>query len=742
MFRNQNLQPIVDDGKTEEIKFLTVDIEAHSWINHVVSGFYDIKRKRFEYSDNLNDLLFHIVRYCSMYEIENVFAHNGGKYDFNFFLQEFLFDERFIVSGLIPRGSGLLCFTVQEREPAKLFNGEGFKVCFRDSLALLPFGLAKLAKAMQVKVQKGNIDYHFVKEAWENKDYRKIIKENPDKYKVTNNSRKKSEFRYINLEDNLEHKIYNRKDLLMYLEDDLVSLAECLEKFYSWEMVQKAGPSFTTAAQSVKVFQTFIKEPVHKLGGTADDFVRRGYFGGRTEVFKPIFDSSYDIKNNPENFTKEALKILKKQKGKKLNYYDVNSLYPTVMKAFKYPNKSKGWTYRYCPKTMGFWECEVEVPKDMFFPPLGVKHEIDGTEKLVFPTGKFKGVWSTYEIEYAKTLGIKVLKTFRGITFEDGGYMFKDFIDTLYNMRLEAKKKKDGVNDLLTKLMMNSCYGRFGLNVNREGLCLDDGSAGLLIHSELINPNTGETVRLMKEDVVLEHAFTNVAIAAYVTAYARILMHKIYLDAGPEHTFYTDTDSIFTTKEFKTGDKLGELKLEYTTKSAVFLLPKTYINEGVEGEDFLKKVTMKGFDKKKIKHFTIQDFRNQLRGEIDSLMVNQEAKFATLKTALQKGMFLAMNFDGDTNIKVDKKKLESDENELAILEEELIARQHDKKEDQDNIKIRIQRLKSRISGRKRKLKSHDYHTSVRSIKSRYDKREIILDGFDSKPLELGKEEKQ
>jgi len=737
MFRNQNLCPIIDDGETKQVKFLTIDIESHSWINHVVSGFYDIQRKVFKYNENLNQLLFDTVRYCSEHEIESVFAHNGGKYDFNFFLQEFLFDERFIVSGLIPRGSGLLCFTVQEREPVKLHNGEGFKVVFRDSLALLPFGLAKLAKAMQVKVQKGNIDYHFVKEAWENIDYRKVIKENPSKYKIVKNARAKKDFRYINLEDGNEHKIYNREDLLMYLEDDLVSLAECLEKFYEWDMVKKAGPSFTTAAQSVKIFQTFIKKQIWKLGGTSDDFVRRGYFGGRTEVFKPIFDNDYDIKNNPDGFSKKALQFLKKQKGKKLNYYDVNSLYPTVMKNFKYPNKSKGWTYRYCAKTMGFWECLVDVPKDMFFPPLGVKHEIDGTEKLVFPTGRFKGVWSTYEIEYAKTLGIKVVKIFRGITFEDGGYMFKDFIDTLYNMRLEAKKKKDGVNDLLTKLMMNSCYGRFGLNVNREGLCLDDGSAGLIIHSELINPNTGETVRLMKEDVVLEHAFTNVAIAAYVTAYARILMHKIYLEAGPENTYYTDTDSIFTTKEFKTGDALGELKLEYTTTSAVFLLPKTYINEGVEGESFKKKVTMKGFDKKKIKDFTIQDFRGQLRGEIDALMVNQEAKFATLRTALQKGAFLAMNFDGDTNIKVDENKLTNDQNTLMMLEEELEKREFEGDEDAlKNIKHEIQKVKARISGRKRKLKNHDYHTSVRSIKSRYDKREIIHDGFDSKPLDL------
>ncbi len=737
MFRGNNLLMPIKNAKEDKINFLTFDIEAHNWIEHVVSGFYDIERNHFQSGENLNKLIEEVIVYCSLNNIENVFAHNGGKYDFNFILQEVLFNPKLIVSSIIPRGSGILCFTVQEREPCKIVNGEGFKVVFRDSLALLPFGLASLAKSLKVKIQKGNIDYDFVRQIYNNENYRMNILNNPEKYEVI--VKKTRGFKYKNLKDGKTHKLYNRDDLMMYLKDDLISLSQCLKKFYEWELVQKAGPSFTTAGQAVRIFQTYLIKGIYKLGQTADDFIRKGYFGGRTEVFKPIFDSEYDIENNPDNFSKEALKILKTQQGKELYYYDVNSLYPTVMRNHDYPNKSLGWTFDYDSKMLGFWECLVEVPKDHFFPFLGVKHEIEGSEKLIFPTGTFKGIWCTQEIEYAKSLGVKVKKVYRGITFQNGGKFFKNFIENLYQLRMKAKAQGDSVNDLFSKLIMNSCYGKFGMNLQKEGILLDNGESGLKIHSEITNMKTGKTVRLMSTKVILDSSFTHVGISAYVTAYARILMHKIYLKSGAKNTYYTDTDSIFTAKKFKTGNALGELKLEYTTKSAVFLLPKTYINEGISGESFTKKVTMKGFDKKKIKHFTAEDFRNQLRGEVDSLMVNQEAKFATLKTALKKGYFLCMNFDGDTNIKVDENKLEVETKELKrLLEEqkEVLELNKDNPEIVEEYQKNIKRLKTKISGRKRKLKNHNYYESKRSIKSQYDKRVIELEGFDSKPIHL------
>jgi len=48
-----------------------------------------------------------------------------------------------------------------------------------------------------------------------------------------------------------------------------------------------------------------------------DAFIRRGYFGGHTDVYKP--------------------------KGENLYYYDVNSLYPYVMKIYPMPIGKPTW---------------------------------------------------------------------------------------------------------------------------------------------------------------------------------------------------------------------------------------------------------------------------------------------------------------------------------------------------------------------------------------------------------------
>ena len=60
-----------------------------------------------------------------------------------------------------------------------------------------------------------------------------------------------------------------------------------------------------------------------------------------------------------------------------------------------------------------------------------------------------------------------------------------------------------------------------------------------------------------------------------------------------DHTFYTDTDSLLTTRKYKTGKNLGDLKLEGQHAVAMILLPKVYY---LRGEDEV--IRVKGFPKK------------------------------------------------------------------------------------------------------------------------------------------------
>lgn len=397
--------------------------------------------------------------------------------------------------------------------------------------------------------------------------------------------------------------------LLEYLRFDLEGLHQVITKFYSWPIIQKSGRAYTIASQAMKVFRTYLNQEIPTLSPSLTKKLRQYYMGGRVEIFNPL------------------------HKGPKQLYaYDVNSLYPSVMRDNPFPGKFHYGTDEWEPNALGFYEVITETPKNLHIPVLGIVQN----GKYIFPLGRFKGYFTSAEIEYAKTLGYK-FKILDGYIFRNAGYIFRDFVNDLYSIR--EKAEKDSVDSTIAKLILNSCYGKFGINLEKENLVFDDGSEGLKPLREI---KVGKNIyRLATKQVTLE-SFTHVGIAAFVTSYGRIKLHKLMMKA-PRAMFYTDTDSLFTTHKYPTGSKLGDLKLESTVKSACFLLPKTYI----AGE----KIAMKGFDQKKIKHFTMDDFTACLEGDLKALRIIQEPKFATFKTAIRSGEIVSMTKESPRQIR-------------------------------------------------------------------------------------------
>ncbi len=528
------------------IKFGVYDVESRDWIHLLMNGVYD-GRNYIHFKCMLDSL-----DYMFSTGIEHWFAHFGGKFDIQFMLDAVISDNSdfYKVGDMIPRGSSLFCVEILQTKSNK-------RIFLRDSSAILPFGLKKAAKAFNVPTQKGEIDF------------KKLTKVTPQ--------------------------------LIDYNEKDCRALYETIQAFYNSPLVKKSGPKFSLASQAFEIMRTYLKCEVFNFSDNLDAAIRPSYFGGRTEIFKPLH-------RGPEA----------------LYCYDVNSLYPFVLQN-DFPNQFLCETFKYDAKSFGFWRCRVRVPQ-MTIPPLGVKHE----NKYIFPVGEFDGFWTTHELEYAKSLGVEILKVTYGWVFENGGPMFKDFVRDLYDIR--SKTEPGSAENIIAKLIMNSCYGRFGIKRQREQVIFDDFEQGNFPMQEF--KTKLETIRLAKKPIHLP-IFSHVGIASYVTAYARIHLHKL-MSMHPEHIYYCDTDSLFTTKKFSTGSGLGALKLEYTAKSAVFLLPKTY---HIEGSDF-KKVVMKGFDRTKIEHFTREDFLTHLEGEIKTLKIMQDPKFATLRTAMKKGHLL------------------------------------------------------------------------------------------------------
>jgi len=83
----------------------------------------------------------------------------------------------------------------------------------------------------------------------------------------------------------------------------------------------------------------------------------------------------------------------------------------------------------------------------------------------------------------------------------------------------------------------------------------------------------------------------SIAIASAITAYARI--HMSQFKNNPDYKlFYSDTDSIYIDKplheDLINSKVLGLMKLECTLIDAIFLSPKMYYLETIEGKNIYK----------------------------------------------------------------------------------------------------------------------------------------------------------
>ena len=146
------------------------------------------------------------------------------------------------------------------------------------------------------------------------------------------------------------------------------------------------------------------------------------------------------------------------------------------------------------------------------------------------------------------------------------------------------KKNSSGVERNMAKLQLNNLYGYFGrkqIGLVSRNVKINDlhNFVSTRIVKSLTEINDNYTTVLTYSNInydLLEklnsefqsigsdqhYIMSNVAIAAAVTSYARIIMNPYKLDPN---TLYTDTDSAFTTKPINPnllGIELGEMKDE------------------------------------------------------------------------------------------------------------------------------------------------------------------------------------
>lgn len=231
---------------------------------------------------------------------------------------------------------------------------------------------------------------------------------------------------------------------------------------------------------------------------------------------------------------------------------------------------------------MGFFECRITAPKDLKHPILQTKINTGEGLRTISPLGTWTGTYFSEEIYNAMKYGY-TFEILRGYTFERKN-IFKDYISDLYEIKKASNK--DEPMYLISKLLMNSLYGRFGMNeILFIHEIIDDNKLNNFIDKYSINeiiPLNNNKLLIsyfdinIKDNIMLSNeTYSNISIgiASAITAYARIHMSH-FKNNRDYNLYYTDTDSIYIDKKLpnKYIDKaLGLMKLEYNFAEATFL---------------------------------------------------------------------------------------------------------------------------------------------------------------------------
>lgn len=614
-------------GEPKKRTFATVDIEARNWVDAYAVDFYDGEthttfesprhpdgrllgasrknragelrkghtsgrkvRVRQAADCRLNFLRW-LVETGDRYTGCWIYAHNGGNYDFLFFFRKLIKEMARLgyETDILPVGSCALRLTIIDPErdewnapiretkldengiPAVsedgkpiLFTKAKRKWTLVDSARLIPMALDKIGETFGIG--------------------RKVVLAPEMGLPVETKS--KTLYQALSMPK-------HRATMLKYLHADTELLFKCLEKYQAF--VNKLGGQVGIT-----------------LASTALDVWRRGGYMGSVKIHRNWHLSDCpDHERAPEDaectgcgiaWARDVLRggrteawtmnyARSKPSDGVLNYADVNSHYSHCMleampvgSAIVIDGGEAKHVFSNARTRIGFIDCEVYVPEDCYLPPLPFR--MGG--KLMFPVGRFRAKWDAVELEALAEVGGHIEKVHRQVWY-DAEPIFADFIIQLFaynDKNGELYKKYGAAMALISKLIRNSTFGKLGIREMRERIMISP-SGRVPDFTEFFDMDSDTFVN--KENY--RAPYLAPAIPAHITSLARVRLWRYalrVLRAGGR-VFYCDTDSLIFWLPF-TGmvqvharevlpisGKLGDLKLEHDRiRSFSSTLPKLY----------------------------------------------------------------------------------------------------------------------------------------------------------------------
>lgn len=430
------------------------------------------------------------------------------------------------------------------------------KVEFYDSLKLFPnFSVEKIATAFNLPIRKLEIDY---------KKYR------PVGYELT-------------------------EEEIAYIRNDVEIVARALK-----EMFDRGLTQMTIASNAIKNFRDNFKgfrKTYPLLPLEVDKDIRKSYKGGFTYV---------------NDIWKE------KEVGKGI-VLDVNSLYPSCMSSpyelpFGQPIMFEG-KYKDDPSYPLYVQsitCAFEIKKNKI-PSIQIKNSLSfiPNEYVKSSKGKFITLYLTkpdYEL-FLSQYHVYNPTYNGGWKFMAAVGNFDGYINYWTEQKIKASKEGNAPLRSISKLMLNSCYGKLGTSGEgrKKKPFLDSNG---VLKFEFLPKETRETLY--------------VAAASYITSYGRlrtITTSQIIRDYtiekyGEDRYYYSDTDSIHAgltdddLEALKDIIKIDDYKLGYWAKEAefdraLFIRQKCYIEE-INGK---LNVTVAGMPKYLAPLVTFENFK-------------------------------------------------------------------------------------------------------------------------------------
>jgi len=395
------------------------DIETYPDVKFMnvpyIVGYIDIldgrKFKYFAGVDCMRLFFKEMLRIAEVFEKQNkkifINAYNGANFDHYELYKEYL-DRNIVVKTSRQNGAIIVC--------------EYKNIKFFDIKRHVQGGLKDNLKAFKCKIQKGDFDHNRGK-PWEEMDEK------------------------------------TKADCLKYLRADVEGLKELYDKLNT-SIFQNSSINITsyvsTSSLSYDMWKRSIhnKYDIHLPTIQQEAAFRASVRGGRCYKSKSEFKSKdYDAFMN-EKIDFEDIKDY-------MIDADVVSLYPASM-MYEYPI---GECFRLAEGTkcmegkMGIYYIKYKTNKRLAHPVLGRRE--DKTGKLIWDLNDSEGWYTSVEIQDAIKYGYQV-EILDGWYWKETSHVFKHYIKSLFELKKKLAKegKKGSVEYLLSKLNMNSLYGK------------------------------------------------------------------------------------------------------------------------------------------------------------------------------------------------------------------------------------------------------------------------------------------